>query len=112
MWWITWRASVRYAVDDVASTGTICGSGRTTHPSKARRIIFTPPSLHMHASVHMHAPDVIFGMVPQSITYRMTESFLESSFLSASAMSGGQGLRLVHYECVRVHLYTFIKQSG
>jgi len=25
MWWMTWRAPAQYVVDDVASTGTLCG---------------------------------------------------------------------------------------
>jgi len=25
LWWITWRATVHHAVDDVAITGTLCG---------------------------------------------------------------------------------------
>jgi hypothetical protein len=28
LWWLTWRASVHYVADDVASTGTPCGGGR------------------------------------------------------------------------------------
>jgi hypothetical protein len=28
MWWMLWRALVHYAVDDVASTGTLCGGCR------------------------------------------------------------------------------------
>ena len=31
VWWMTRRAPVNYAVDDVASTGALCGESRGAH---------------------------------------------------------------------------------
>jgi hypothetical protein len=30
-WWMTWQAPAHYVVDDVASTGTLCGGWRGEH---------------------------------------------------------------------------------
>ena len=43
MWWITWRAPVHYVVDDVASTGTLCGGSHGEHRYTMLRMTWRAP---------------------------------------------------------------------
>ena len=50
MWWMTWRAQVQCVVDEVASTGTLCGLTRAIavivkHVVHRHRLV--PLQLHM-----------------------------------------------------------------